>query len=1008
MSDNTTASEVSAGGARRRFPLYLTLAAVFVTLFVVFGLALIGFFHAESRRIELLGADDLMDRIGRHIRAEIGELYLPAQSLVDVASKSAPLAGESLDERLATLGALAEGLRLNPHISSIFVGYESGEFFLVRTIGDRRVAAVALDSPQGSRFAVQSIERDAEGSTRSEVVFLNDGLDVLDSRQYESGDFDPREREWYRRAIGASEQITTDFYVFFTTGEVGISFARRLAGGGGVVGADLALADLSAGLAAQKVTPSTRIAIFDEAMGVIALSTPELRVPVRGTGATDVVAMPRLENLDDPAYAALASRLKEGGLSGRFDLDGAGERWLASVSAVPTRRGTDVLLATVIPQAELLADVDRVRNQSVLIAFALLMVASGIVLAVSRGLSSSLRGLAREAEQIRRFKLGRPMTVRSRIREVDELAATMGVMKHSLQQFFAISKALSAERDYKKLLEMILREARKVAHADGGAILITDDDESALEIAILEDESSGIHFGGTSGVDAPFEPVPLFEEQGGGLPDLDVETARSVKTVRIDDLGIGHGHDPSGVCERFGWTVSAGKSLLNVPLTDQKDEIVGVLQLVNARSAEGEIVGFDPEVVPSIEAISSDAAVALDLRRLLQAQKDLLDAIIHMVAGAIDAKSPYTHGHCQRVPEIAKDLARAAHDVDEGPFAEFELTDDEWYELHIASWLHDCGKVTTPEYVVDKATRLETIANRLHEIRTRFEVLWRDAEIDYLQSLKEGSVDGAEAKNRLEKRLDQIRRDYQFIAECNSGETFMSDERIERVREIAAQTWTRHFDDRIGLSNDEVERAQRTAAPDLPVEEKLLADKEEHLVYRDGPAFGDNPHGFKMEVPEHLYNRGEIYNLCTQRGTLTAEERFKINEHIVETINMLGQLPFPKEMRRVPEWAGNHHEKLDGTGYPRRLGADDLSVPARIMAVADIFEALTASDRPYKPPKKLSTALRIMSSFRDEGHICPDLFDLFLTSGAFRKYGEEHLRPEQLDDVDVAEYVRGP
>jgi HD-GYP domain-containing protein (c-di-GMP phosphodiesterase class II) len=162
-----------------------------------------------------------------------------------------------------------------------------------------------------------------------------------------------------------------------------------------------------------------------------------------------------------------------------------------------------------------------------------------------------------------------------------------------------------------------------------------------------------------------------------------------------------------------------------------------------------------------------------------------------------------------------------------------------------------------------------------------------------------------------------------------------------------------------------------------------------------------------MDVPEHLYNHGEVYNLSTPRGTLTGEERFKISEHIVETINMLSQLPFPKELRRVPEWAGNHHETLTGTGYPRRLAADKLSAPARIMAIADIFEALTASDRPYKPPKKLSTAVKIMSSFRDNGHICPDLFDLFLTSGVFKKYGEEYLQPGQVDDVDIAEYVRG-
>jgi HD-GYP domain-containing protein (c-di-GMP phosphodiesterase class II) len=999
MSHNRTASDVSAGGERKRFPLYLTLAAVFVTLFLVFGLALIGFFYSESKRVELLGADDLMDRIGRHMQTSIAELYLPAQSVVDIASKSVPLASANLEDRLATLGALTEALRLNPHMSSIFVGYENGEFFLVRSVGSRRVAAQALEAPRGSRFAVQSIERGRRAT--GTLLFFDETLELVERRPLPNTDFDPRAREWFRRAIDSSEQITTDFYVFFTTGEVGVSFARRLDRGGGVVGADLALADLSAGLATQKVTPSTKIAIFDSSYRVVAVSTPELRLPVRGGGLSERVTMPALSELDDPVYSALADHLEAGKSADRFELDLAGEKWLTSVSTVPTRLGGEVFLATLIPRRELLADVDRVRNQSVLIAMALLLVASAIVLVVSRGLSSSLRGLAREAEQIRRFKLGRPVTARSRIAEVDELAATMGVMKNSLQQFFAISKALSAETDYKKLLEMILREACAISHADGGAILILSDDEQTLETAIIENERTSVHFGGTSGVEPPSLPIQLDDESA-----VEAETARRRLTISIDDLAEDRRSDATAICARYGWERAARKSLLNVPLTDQKDEIVGVVQLVNARSAVGEVTGFDPEVVPSIEAIAGDAAVALDLRRLLQAQKDLLDAVIHMMAGAIDAKSPYTHGHCQRVPEIARELAVAAHAATDGPFADFELSEDEWYELEVASWLHDSGKLTTPEYVVDKATRLETISNRLHEIRTRFEVLWRDAEIEFFRSQADGSADVDEARDRLERRLDEIRRDFEFIAECNSGETFMSDERIEHLQEIADQTWIRHLDDRIGLSDEELERAQRTPAAELPAEEKLLANKVEHLVFRDGPAFGDNPHGFEMEVPEDLYNRGEIYNLSTRRGTLTAEERFKINEHIVETINMLGRLPFPKELRRVPEWAGNHHEKLDGTGYPRRLGAEDLSIPARIMAVADIFEALTASDRPYKPPKKLSTAVKIMSSFRDEGHICPDLFELFLTSGVFRMYGEQYLQPEQLDEVDVAEYVR--
>ena len=334
-------SDVSDGGARRRFPLYLTLAGVFVTLFVIFGLVLIGFFHSGSKRIELLGADDLMDRIGRHMQTSIGELYLPVQGLVDIASKSAPLEGATLEERLATLGSLTEALRLNPHMSSIFVGYDDGEFFLIRSVGDRRVAATTLDAPPGTRFAVQSIERE-RGEAVGTLLFYDHALGLIDSRPLETADFDPRGRDWYRLAADRSNQVTTGFYIFFTTGEVGLTFARRLAGGGGVVGADLALADLSAGLARQRVTDGTKIAIFDSSARIIALSTPEMRVPVRAPHSEETVTMPRLSELDDPVYRELAALLDEEVRSGRFQLEAADRTWLASVSAVPTRRGSDV------------------------------------------------------------------------------------------------------------------------------------------------------------------------------------------------------------------------------------------------------------------------------------------------------------------------------------------------------------------------------------------------------------------------------------------------------------------------------------------------------------------------------------------------------------------------------------------------------------------------------------------------------------------------------------------
>jgi HD-GYP domain-containing protein (c-di-GMP phosphodiesterase class II) len=416
--------------------------------------------------------------------------------------------------------------------------------------------------------------------------------------------------------------------------------------------------------------------------------------------------------------------------------------------------------------------------------------------------------------------------------------------------------------------------------------------------------------------------------------------------------------------------------------------------------------GFSPEIIPYIEALSSSAAVAIDVRRLLKAQRDLLDSLVLMIAGAIDAKSPYTHGHCRRVPVIARMLAEAAHASDGGPFTEFELSEDEWYELHLSSWLHDCDKVTTPEYVVDKATKLETIYNRIHEIRTRFEVLWRDAELDYHKARSESGVNDEQLRERLERRHEEIRSDFEFVAECNLGDRPMTPERIERLRQVADQRWARHLDDSPGLSHLELQARGGASEAELPVVEPLLADRPEHIVPRaEGARFGDGADDIRMEVPENLYNRGELYNLCISRGTLTAEERFKINEHVIQSIRMLRNLPFPRELRRVPDWAGNHHEKLDGTGYPRRLSAAQLSIPERVMAVADIFEALTAADRPYHAPKTLSKTVAIMSSMCTGGHICPDLFVLMLESGVYLDYAKQYMKPEQIDDVDVAAIV---
>lgn len=411
-----------------------------------------------------------------------------------------------------------------------------------------------------------------------------------------------------------------------------------------------------------------------------------------------------------------------------------------------------------------------------------------------------------------------------------------------------------------------------------------------------------------------------------------------------------------------------------------------------------EVNTIDTYIKEFQELSHSLVSLSKSVRSYEKSQEELLDSIIKVMAEAIDTKSPYTGKHCARVPEIAQMLLDAANASTLDTFKEFSLTsNEEKREFEIAAWLHDCGKITTPEYVVDKATKLETIYNRIHEIRMRFEVLWRDAHIDYLSnkiSLEEMHIKQA-----------CLRDDFVFIASCNLGGEFMDQSKQERIKSIAQITWKRYFNDNIGLGPIEKIRYEKDET--LPVTENLLSDKTHHIIRRenfDHKAY--EAEDFKLDIPEYLYNYGEIYNLCIEKGTLTKEERCKIDEHVIMSIKMLEKIPFPAYLTKIPEYAGTHHETLIGTGYPRGLHKKDLSIPARVMAIADIFEALTASDRPYKKPKTLSESIMIMSSMVKDQHIDEDLFKLFLTSGVYKNYAKKYLSPEQLDEVNIANYLQ--
>lgn len=513
--------------------------------------------------------------------------------------------------------------------------------------------------------------------------------------------------------------------------------------------------------------------------------------------------------------------------------------------------------------------------------------------------------------------------------------------------------ALSGEPNASRLLERILSEAQTITHADGGSLYLWRDDNNMprLEFALMRNQSLKVVLGGTADpVNLP--PINLQLENGEeNHHHVAAHAALSKQVINIADAYNNEDFDFSGTQQFDSENGYRSVSFLTIPLLNHTNDVIGVLQLVNARNPHTkEIIAFSEYVEPLARALASYAAIALNNLLLVDELKRLLDAFIKVIAAAIDAKSPHTSGHCQRVPLLTELIAQAACDDDQ-EFASFQFDEDEWYELHVAGWMHDCGKLATPDSILEKATKLHTLHDRIHLVEARFASLRQQKTAATWKAIAQHPEKQQVLEKELGAQLAQLEDDFAFVRRTNKGGEFTSEESCERVRQLAKIQW---------LDSN--------------------------------------------EKPQPLLTEDEVYNLCIGRGTLTAEERQIINDHMVVTIKMLESLPFPRKLRRVPEYAGGHHEKMDGTGFPRGLTRDQMSIPARMMAVADIFEALTAKDRPYKDPMKISQALSILQNMRDVNHIDPDIYALFLRQRVWETYANEVLDPEQLDVTDPAPY----
>nr|CRH05351.1 Putative methyl-accepting chemotaxis protein. Metal dependent phosphohydrolase. High conserved in MTB [Candidatus Magnetococcus massalia] len=999
-------------GQTKSIPFYVGMSSYVVMVLALLTLSVLSIVQTQSQKNAEQEAQTLFRETTANIALQLKGLIHPSV-LLSRSRAMSPFVDIPLGDDITKhpyVQSLIRGLNLDPNLFSIYIGLEDGEFWQVVAAGNNPGVNEKYDAPAETHVVVRLIR----GNPRTAFhYFLDKQNKIIGQKRLENPTYDPTKRPWYGKGIEADEYALTEAYMFSSSKELGLTVASHLPKKNGVVGVDMTLKQVERFLADKSRSGNSHLMVYDQNKRILAYLGPA-RDKIKALDSLDKVTLPQLTLLDD-------------GMEQGKDVTVAEIEGIPYLTAQRRYQPTEdqtLHIAVISPVSDFTQHVAIIRNDILWSVGFLLLVFVPVIAWSIRKLSGTLMALAQDADRVQELDFSGETPTSSVIKEIDELTHGFAAMKqtiHTRTESLNISQAkltkvldmaisLGTEKDHDALLEKILLGGIDLTKADAGTLYMMEGDQLAFRI--LRTNSLKMAMGGKDAPPVTMPPLDMHNPETGQPNHANVatHTALTARTVNIADAYDDTEFDFSGTRKFDKVTGYRSKSFLTVPLMPRGGKVLGVLQLLNAQDPDtGEVIPFADELVSFVEALSAQAAVTLENKTLVEAQKALFDSFIRLIAGAIDAKSPYTGGHCERVPELAQMLAEAASDSKEGSFEAFTLNSSTSEEMRVAAWLHDCGKVTTPEYVVDKATKLETIYNRIHEVRMRFEVLHRDASIAYWKDRLAAEESEEVLEERLKARHEKLAEDFAFLAQCNVGGEYMAPDKQERVREIAAESWLRYFDDRDGLSHAELERmAPQSDDATLPVEEKLLADRSDHIIARLNRTFEVEQLekiGVTMPVPEHLYNLGEIYNLCIAKGTLTNEERYKINEHVVQTVLMLENLPFPEDMQNIAEFAGAHHETMIGTGYPRGLTKDQMSLQARIMSIADIFEALTAADRPYKKPKTLSEAIRIMGFMVKDEHIDIELFHLFLKSGIYKDYADKFLREDQIDEVDVSGYL---
>ncbi len=534
---------------------------------------------------------------------------------------------------------------------------------------------------------------------------------------------------------------------------------------------------------------------------------------------------------------------------------------------------------------------------------------------------------------------------------LDQLCPFLEEQAYYINELTAIGRALSAQQDPDAILDMILTQARRFTGSDGGTLYLLSNDGRELVFNVVHTDSLNIRMGGTSGNPVTLPNVPLFCKNGQpNMNNVSAYVANTSEVVNLSDVYKTEGFNFDGTNDFDTSLNYRSQSMLVIPMQDHADEIIGVLQLINAKDPlTQETIPFPSDTAELAMALASQASVVLTQQRLIREMKKLFESFIRSIATAIDGKSKHTSGHIERVAELTMMIADKVNEAKEGPFGCVRFTMNEMEELRLAAWMHDTGKITTPEHVVDKSSKLEKVFDSIELVKTRWEVIMLarqlEAEKSKFAMVKEAAdpIKVEEIDTACKSDILQLNNDLNFLIDISRGSESMPEEKMTRLKNIALRR-------------------------------------------------------FSVGSTEHRFlNDNELYNLSIPRGTLTNEERKIINNHALMTIKILKELPWPKKLSNVPVIAGAHHEKLDGSGHPLGLSGDQVNLQSRIMAVADIFEALSAPDRPYKKPMSLRETIQILGLMVEDNHIDKNVVDLFINSGLIYEYAEKFLNPAQVD-----------